>query len=176
MLKVSRLDGRRTIRMSSAHEQRRTLVVNHPLQRRIVKDIGLLPLTVLVVGTLVLGVLLRDLEREAHEHALALRSATPLLCGLVGFVLTCSFVMLTQALRISNRVAGPQVRVRQVVDDVLAGNTAMRVHIRGNDYLHETAADINRLILHIDTLRRDQRDSTDEAGAKSVGAAEHEHV
>lgn len=151
-------------------------MVNHPLQRRIVKDIGLLPLTVLVVGTLVLGVLLRDLNREAHEHALALRSATPLLCGLVGFVLACSFVMLTQALRISNRVAGPQVRVRQVVDDVLAGNTAMRVHIRGNDYLHETAADINRLILHIDTLRRGQANPATENSAEPVGAADREHV
>lgn len=154
-------------------DQRKILVVHQRLQHRIVADLGLVPILVLIVGAIVLGILIGDLNHEAHERAVQLRAVTPLVCGLVGFILVTSFVLLTQALRISNRVAGPQVRVRQVIDDVLAGNTAMRVQIRARDYLHDAADDINRLIVHIDNLRRASAQPMPAESNSPAGEAPH---
>lgn len=140
-------------------------MVHERLQHRIVADLGLWPIVALVAGAIGLGVLIAAVNQEAHERAVHLRTLTQLTCGLVGFILATSFLLLTQARRVSNRVAGPQVRVRQVIDDVLAGNTAMRVHIRAGDYLHDAADDINRLIVHIDSLRRDAATAAGESPA-----------
>jgi hypothetical protein len=133
-------------------DRRRRLVVCPELQRRIVRDITVLPLIVFVLSIAVLAVFTGKLHGEAAAADVELPSLIPWLLCLFGVVVVASFGLLSQAARFSNRVAGPQFRILRVVSQELAKSTGQQIQLRGDDYLREVAADVNALLSRLDEL------------------------
>lgn len=130
------------------NQRRRTLIVNAPLQRIFVADVAMLPTAAMGITTIIVAAFCYRLRLEAEQSDAELGSLTPLFVSFVCFVAASAFAVIYQAIRISNRVIGPQINMRHVVDRVVAGEHAARVRLRQGDFMESAADDINRLIEH----------------------------
>jgi len=129
-------------------QRRRTLVVDAPLQRAFVVDVAFVPGLAMGVATLIVAALCQKVSDEAAAADVDLASLVPLFLAFALFVLASGGAVVLQALKISNRIAGPQLNMRRIVDRVLAGDHTQRVQLRNGDFMQSAAADINRLIEH----------------------------
>lgn len=129
-------------------QRRRTLVVDGPLQRAFVVDVSFVPTMAMGITTMIVAGLCQRVNNEAAAADVELASLVPLFAAFALFVLASGGAVVLQALKISNRIAGPQVNMRRVVDQVLAGDHSQRVHLREGDFMMSAADDINRLIEH----------------------------
>ena len=99
-------------------QRRRTLIVNAPLQRIFVADVAMIPTAAMGVTTIIVAAFCYRLRLEAEQSDAELGSLAPLFVSFVCFVVASAFAVIYQAIRISNRVIGPQVNMRHVVDRV----------------------------------------------------------
>jgi hypothetical protein len=129
-------------------KRRRTLIVDAPLQRAFVVDVALIPTLAMGVTTIIVAAFCHRLRLEAEQSEAELGSLVPLFVSFACFVIASGFAVVYQAVRISNRVAGPQVNMRRVVDSVIAGDHSARVRLRDGDFMVSAGDDINRLIKH----------------------------
>lgn len=128
-------------------ERRRQLVVDPTLQRRIIEDIVRVPLVAFVICVLVLAVVFGSLYAEAQAEGVELPSLMPCVIAVLVMVVVATFALLSQAVRFSNRVAGPQFNIHRVVERATAGERGLQVRLRERDYLGQTAADVNTLLV-----------------------------
>ncbi|MEZ5963605.1 MAG: hypothetical protein R3F56_07140 [Planctomycetota bacterium] len=145
-------------------QRRRTLVVNGPLQRAFVVDVSFVPTVAMGITTMIVAALCQRVNNEAAAADVELASLVPLFTAFALFVFASGGAVVLQALKISNRIAGPQVNMRRVVDRVLAGEHDQRVHLREGDFMMSAAEDINRLIAHFTA------DSATAAVSQTTGA------
>lgn len=129
-------------------QRRRILIVDGPLQKSFVVDVAMIPTLAMGVTTIIVAAFCHRLRIEAEQSDVELESLVPLFVSFAGFVLACGFAIVYQAVRISNRVVGPQLNIRRVIDRVIAGEHDMRVHLREGDFMFAAATDINRLLEH----------------------------
>ena len=127
-------------------KRRRTLIVDAPLQRAFVVDVAMIPTLAMVVTTIIVSAFCHRLRIEAEQSEAELGSLVPLFVSFACFVVASGFAVVYQAVRISNKVAGPQVNMRRVIDHVIAGEHNQRVRLREGDFMVSAADDINRLI------------------------------
>lgn len=130
-------------------QRRRTLIVDGPLQRAFIVDVAFVPTLAMGIATLVVAGLCQRVNNEAAAAEVELASLVPLFTAFALFVFASGAAVVLQALKISNRIAGPQVNMRHVVDRVLAGERDLRVRLREGDFMQSAADDINRLIEHL---------------------------
>lgn len=129
-------------------QRRRILIVDGPLQRAFIIDVAFVPTLAMGITTMIVAALCQKVNNEAATADVELASLAPLFAAFAVFVFASAGAVVYQALKISNRVAGPQVNMRRVVDRVIAGEHDQRVRLREGDFMQSTAADINRLIEH----------------------------
>ncbi len=129
-------------------KRRRTLIVDAPLQRAFVVDVAMIPALALGVTTVIVAAFCHRLRLEAEQTDAELSSLVPLLVSFVAFTVASAFAIVYQAVRISNRVVGPQVNMRHVINRVIAGEHGARVRLRKGDFMLPAADDINRLVEH----------------------------
>lgn len=127
-------------------ERRRNLIVNPGLQKRLIRDVSLVPVVALIAGVAITAVSFRLLLLDAVDAGVTLPGVYPFLGCLAAFVFLAAFVTLNMAARISNRVAGPLYRLHRAMEELAKGNTNCHVHFREKDYLEETAEVFNRLV------------------------------
>ncbi|MEZ5964386.1 MAG: hypothetical protein R3F56_11115 [Planctomycetota bacterium] len=132
--------------MASNERRRRTLIVNEPLQKRIIVAVSLIPTIGLALATLIVAVFCRRLLGEALEQDVELPSLVPLFVSILGFTLAAGAVVVFQALRFSHRIAGPAYRLIRSMERVRSGDISFRVNLRRGDHLTEVAAEMNNLI------------------------------
>jgi hypothetical protein len=151
------------------------LVIDSPLQTSVVREVGGKTVAVLTLSILVVGWFMRQTVLEVEAQNAAVPSLTRLFLALVGSVCVTTFVLMTRSLRVSHRVAGPQFAIRRAVSRFLDGERDVRVRLRGDDYLHATAEDINRLIERVVQLEteREATARTDTAQQDDAALLEH---
>jgi hypothetical protein len=71
-------------------------------------------------------------------------------------------IVLMDCLRLSNRFAGPMVRIQSAMKQLADGETAAPVHLRDHDFWHEFSQNLNRVIA--DSAK--QTESSDEGPAR----------
>lgn len=132
--------------MASNERRRRTLIVNEPLQKRIIVAVSLIPTVGLALATLIVAVFCRRLLGEALEQDVDLPSLLPLFVSILGFTLAAGAVVVFQAMRFSQRIAGPAYRLIKSMERIRSGDISFRVNLRRGDHLTEVAAEMNNLL------------------------------
>ena len=150
----------------AAQNRRRILIVNPQLQKRLIRDVSLVPIMALIAGVVVTAVSFRLLLLDAVDAGVALPGVYPFLGCLAGFVFLAAFVTLNMATRISNRVAGPLYRLHRAMEEIAEGNLDCRIHFREGDYLEETAEVFNRMADRL-AVRADGASEDNNAHAKT---------
>lgn len=133
---------------NGTRSQRRTLIVDSKMQKAFVVDVALVPATAMAVTTLIVALFCQRLGEEADTFDIGLTSLVPLFISVVCFVMASGFAIVFQAIKMSNRVAGPQINIKRVINQVIAGDPNVRVRLRKGDFMISAADDINRLIDH----------------------------
>jgi len=59
-------------------------------------------------------------------------------------------IFIFDAVRLSNRFTGPMLRLKNATKALASGETPARIHLRGDDFWQEVAADFNRVIERLD--------------------------
>jgi hypothetical protein len=132
--------------MASNERRRRLLVVNEPLQKRIILAVSLVPTLGLAVSSVVVAAFCRRLLAEATENEVELTMLVPLFFAILGFTLVSGAVVVFQALRFSHRIAGPAYRLVKSLERIRGGDISFRVSLRRGDHLTDVAAELNNLI------------------------------
>lgn len=133
---------------NGARTQRRILIVDSKLQKAFVVDVALVPALAMGITTLIVALFCQRLSEEADTFDIGLTSLVPLFISVVCFVMASGFAIVFQAIKMSNRVAGPQINIKRTINQVIAGDQGARVRLRKGDFMMVAADDINRLIDH----------------------------
>ena len=132
--------------MSHAKNRRRTLIVNKEAQRRIVMAISLFPAISLALATMIIAVFCRKLLGEAERADASLPSLVPLFFSVLGFVLVSGLIVFHQAVKFSNKIAGPSYRLMRAFAHVKDGDFTTRIGLRKGDHLVELADAFNDFV------------------------------
>lgn len=132
--------------MATNTNRRRKLLVNAPVQNRIIRSISWPPALVLSFTTLVLCVYCRNLADEALMARVELPSLVPIFVTVISFLFVALGYVILNALKISNRIAGPMYRLRKTLEDVKAGDFTSRATLRDSDFLKVFADDLNEFL------------------------------
>lgn len=126
--------------------RRRQLVVNRPMQGRLILSMALAPallLTALAVFTAIYCTWVMD---EALATDADVPNTMPLFYLVLGFELLGGFFLLFHSLRASHRVAGPAYRICKSLERIRSGDLAFTVNLRKGDHLTEVRDELNRLL------------------------------
>lgn len=132
--------------MVQKRERRRRLVVDSPLQSRIVIAISWPIVACLAATAVLLAWFGERIATQAMDTGVALPGLTPLLVTVIAFMATSATYMVWHFVKMSNRVVGPMYRIQRTLDAVRNGDTAQRVKLRDGDFLLDTADHINLLL------------------------------
>ena len=105
-----------------------------------------LPLALLLVAVLALAWYCRKLLRDADAGHVVAVGDTPLLLFVGAFLVAGVAVVAVQSLRVANRVAGPEYRLRLALQRIRGGDVGFRVSLRRGDLLTGLAAECNELL------------------------------
>ena len=129
--------------MQQAPKYKRKLFMQSATQNRILVGFCLAPIAALVIMLVIVIVYLDQLVAELIAADVEVESLSPLLISLCAFVVVSAGVTLFQALRHSQKIAGPAIGIGNTLRRVREGETDARVRLRDGDYLVEIADDIN---------------------------------
>ncbi len=132
--------------MTSQNNRRHRLMVNRPVQTRIIISATWGPFLILLITSGFVGVFGMRLARVAVALGTDLPSALWLLATVAMFMLAATGFIGFHALKLSNRIAGPMYRMARVMEAIQNGNTKERVHLRPTDLLWPLAQDMNMFL------------------------------
>lgn len=144
---------------SPKHQRRSRLFVDKNLQGGIVKRILWHWLTFVAAGT-VIAVFLRVMThptvplREQWGDIVA--AFGPFLVTMLALLP----VFVVDTIKLTNRFAGPYVRFRRYIREIVENRNPGPVKFRDGDYWRETEADLNALLSEIEELRDEVRKRT----------------
>jgi len=132
----------------AAHSQnrRRQLVVNKPLQGRLVLSMALFPAIALAVIAIVTGVWCTRIMDDAMTADAELPDMMPLFYLVIGFELLAGGFLAFTSLKVSHRIAGPAYRLCKSLERIRTGDLAFTVKLRLGDHLTEVADELNRTL------------------------------
>jgi hypothetical protein len=132
--------------MGKRRNRRRSLVVNKPLQARLIFSMSVVPVLGLSALLVLVAYFCHELRLEVLAADVEVESVAPFLLAVTGCVLVAGVLLLYNALRISHRIAGPMHRICESLERVRNGDLAFRVQLRPGDHLREVCDELNRLI------------------------------
>ncbi|MFY9345257.1 MAG: hypothetical protein WAT39_22395 [Planctomycetota bacterium] len=88
----------------------------------------------------------RDLLADAAAGRAAVVGGAGFWSAIGGFLLAVGGLVVLQSMRLANRVAGPEYRLRRALQQVRAGDVGARVTLRSGDLLTGLAAECNALL------------------------------
>lgn len=129
-----------------SQERRKTLVINKPLQGRMILGMALTPsLALAAIAVLTAVWCTRTMENAALEEA-ELPNLTPVFYVVVAFELVAAVYLMVNSLKISHRVAGPAYRICKSLERIRSGDLAFTVNLRKGDHLTEIRDQLNLLL------------------------------
>ncbi len=126
--------------------KRKILLIDKPLQGRIIKSIAWPCAVALVTASGLMCMFCFRLAAEAFEADVDLPSVAPLMFTAAGCLIVTLVLIFYNALKISHRVAGPLYRFRAVMKQIQDGDADARIRIRKTDYLLEFADSMNEFL------------------------------
>lgn len=142
--------------------RRRTLMVNHSFQHRLIKDVSRTPLIALMAGMLIMAFCFRNMIQDAVDSGVRLNGVGLFVGCMTGYALLACFVTINLAYRISNRIAGPVYRLHKSMEQFKNGDTDCMIKLRDGDYLVETAEMFNQMVTEIENKDKVPSSSEDE--------------
>lgn len=129
-----------------SQERRKTLVINKPLQGKMILGMALTPsLALAAIAVLTAVWCTRTMENAALEEA-ELPNLTPVFYVVVAFELVAAVYLMVNSLKISHRVAGPAYRICKSLERIRSGDIAFTVNLRKGDHLTEIRDQLNLLL------------------------------
>lgn len=105
-----------------------------------------MPLALLLGAVVALAWYCRNLLGDADAGRLVAVGDMPLLLFVGAFLVAGAAVVAVQSLRVANRVAGPEYRLRQALQRIRSGDVGFRISLRRGDLLTGLAAECNELL------------------------------
>ncbi len=105
-----------------------------------------MPLALLLSAVVALAWYCRNLLRDADAGHIVAVGDTPLVLFVGAFLVAGAAVVAVQSLRVANRVAGPEYRLRQALQRIRSGDVGFRISLRRGDLLTGLAAECNELL------------------------------
>lgn len=130
----------------TTQNRRRKLLVNKPLQSKLILNISLVPALGLAVTAVVTAIYCTKLMDEAMATDSELPNLMPLFYLVIAFELLAGFFLLFNALKESHRIAGPAYRICKSIERIRSGDLAFTVKLRQRDHLTDVADELNRLL------------------------------
>ncbi|MGE3172059.1 MAG: hypothetical protein AB7O97_05485 [Planctomycetota bacterium] len=128
------------------HERRKKLIVNRPLQSRLMLNMALLPGIALAGIAVFTGVYCARLMDEAMATDTELPGLMPLFYLVIAFELLAAVFLMVNSLKISHKVAGPAYRLTKCIERIRSGDLAFTVQFRRGDHLQELKDEFNKLL------------------------------
>jgi nitrogen fixation/metabolism regulation signal transduction histidine kinase len=129
--------------------RRQVLIIDQNLQHRLIKDISRFPIIALMVGMLIMAVNFRLMVDVAFAEELQMSGIYGFIACMVGYVFLACYVTLSQATRLSHRIAGPLYRLHKAMEQLEKGDLNCKFTLRDGDYLTDTAELFNRMVTHL---------------------------
>ncbi len=126
--------------------RRKQLVVNKPLQSKLILGMALLPAVGLAFVAVLTAVWCTRVMDEAMATDSELPNLMPLFYVVIVFEILAGATLLTNSLKVSHRVAGPAYRICKSLERIRAGDVAFAVKLREGDHLTEVRDELNRLL------------------------------
>jgi hypothetical protein len=127
-------------------ERRKKLVVNRPMQGRLVLNMALMPGIALGGIAVFTGVYCSRLMDEAMATDTELPALMPLFYLVIAFELLAAVFLMVNSLKISHKVAGPAYRLGKCLERIRGGDLAFSVQLRRGDHLVELKDELNKLL------------------------------
>ncbi|HZN40295.1 MAG TPA: HAMP domain-containing protein [Planctomycetota bacterium] len=133
-----------------AHTNRRkSVIVDASAQARMVLGLSVLPLAVILVAAIAMWYFGNCLFAEAKDSNADLPSLGAVTMIQYLFVVATGALAVIQAVRYSNRVVGPAMRIKRSLQQIRAGDLDTRIKLRKGDALTDVADELNRLMDHL---------------------------
>jgi methyl-accepting chemotaxis protein len=129
--------------------RRKSVIVDASAQRRMILGISVLPLAVMLIAAIAMWFFGNRLFEEAKDSNADLPSLGVLTMIQYLFVVTTGALAVIQAVRYSNRVIGPAVRIKRSLQQIRAGDLETPIKLRKGDALTDVADELNRLMEHL---------------------------
>jgi hypothetical protein len=129
-----------------SHERRRQLVVNKPMQSRLILSMALMPAIALAAIAVLTAVWCSRTMEEAYANDTELPNLSPLFYLVVAFELIAALYLMVNSLKVSHRVAGPAYRICKSLERIRNGDLAFTVGLRKGDHLTEIRDEMNLLL------------------------------
>lgn len=135
--------------MSKPRIARKQLVVNRPLQSRLVVTLSW-PIVACITTTMVLLFWFTGrVADQAYETGVAIDGLTSLLVTVIAFVAVSITYLVWHFFRVSNRVVGPMYRMQRALEQFRAGERNVRIRLRKGDFLLETAERLDAFLVWV---------------------------
>lgn len=129
-----------------SQNRRRKLVVNKPMQGRMMLSMALIPGAALIGVAILTAIYASRITREALATDSDLPDVMPLFYLVIAFEVVAGFIMVINSLRVSHTVAGPAYRICKSIERIRGGDLAFKVTLRKGDHLTEVRDEMNKLL------------------------------
>ena len=127
-------------------DRRKRLMINKPLQGRLMAKMTLLPGVVLAGIAVFTAVYVTRAMNHATATGSELPDLMPLFYLVIVFQLLAAVFLLANSLKASHLVAGPAYRICKSLERIRSGDLAFEVKLRKGDHLTEIRDELNLLI------------------------------
>lgn len=127
-------------------ERRTSLIVDGPMQARLIATASLVPAAALSVTGLGVLWFVQAMQEEALRAEVQLENAVPLSIAMACFLLMSSAFLFVTSLKMSNKIAGPAYRLRKSMERMRGGDFAFTVRLRPGDQLQDLCDELNRVL------------------------------
>lgn len=126
--------------------QRKKCFVDRPVQGALVRRAVVYVFLVVMLVSLLSALCVAVLEGPLSGSQLAARMWSKLGPAWVASILLIPIVVI-DCLRLTNRFAGPMLRLRRAMKDIADGKDVSLIRIRKGDFWYEFAEDFNRMVV-----------------------------
>jgi hypothetical protein len=126
--------------------RRKKLVVNKPLQSRLILGMALMPAVGLALIAVLTAVWCTRVMDEAMASDAELPNLMPLFYLVILFEVLAGATLLFNSLKVSHRVAGPAYRIVRSLERIRAGDLTFTVKLRDGDHLTDVRDELNKLL------------------------------
>lgn len=138
--------GKNTPMSGHIQNRRKQLVVNRPLQSKLILNIALYPALALAVIAIFTAVYCTRLMDEAMAADTDMPNLMPLFYLVISFELLAGIFLLGNSLKVSHKVAGPAYRICKSLERMRSGDLAFTVNLRKGDHLTEIRDELNKVL------------------------------
>lgn len=117
-----------------------------PVRGRLLRLAVVVPGLAMLVSVLALALYCRSLLAEAAAGRAVAVGEIGLWFVVGGFLAACACVVTLQSVRLANRVAGPEYRLRRALQRIRSGDVGFRIALRRGDLLGGLARECNDLL------------------------------